>query len=378
MGYRSLGYSNQPQKEAKYITSNNASTSALFFKVTEDLGGGTKANFMGEADFSLVKPSLANAASTNNGTQYTGGFFNGEQYLGLSGGLGDLKLGAPNSPALTAGTTAQPFGTGLGGGYSDTFGRMGTNAGTGISGYLGNATTSRIIRNERAAVYTTPTVAGFNGQIEYAFQNGNGKAQASSANADGTTWASNNNGYQAIAVNYNNGPVNAIAYSGKISAGAVAASTAYAYGTGAATSVLGATHDITYKMLAGNYTAGATTVYAGYTTTVSSNQTAAAADVAEDSKSKNVAVKYVVGNIDLLANYLKRDSNRATDSGFTPNGNAKLVGLGANYNFSKNTLAYFRSEKQSNVATNGQAADGSVTNAYGTVTITSVGLKTAF
>ena len=379
-GYRNLNYSISTQKNATYITNNNASTSAFFFTVQEDLGGGLKARAFGEADWAVVKPSLANGSTTNNGVWYTGGFFNGEQYVNIeSADLGDLKIGTPNSPALTAGTTAQPFGTGLGGGYSDTFGRLGSGAGTGISGYLGNATTSRIIRNERALGSSTPVVSGFKGQIEYTFQNGNGKAQASSANADGTNYASNNNGFLGLAINYNNGPLNAIAYQGQITAGANAAATAYSVSAaGTAAGQLGPNQNIKYTMFAANYNVGASTFYGGLTTTKTSNTTAAATNVYEDSKSSNFAYKYVMGQFDLMANYLVRTSNLTADSGFTPFGISRLTGIGANYNLSKTTNLYVRYEKQSNVATNGQAADGSVANVFGDVKITAVGMRVNF
>jgi predicted porin len=121
--------------------------------------------------------------------------------------------------------------------------------------------------------------------------------------------------------------------------------------------------DYTYNVLAGNYNFGATTVYAGYTTTKSNG----AVTAIEDATSYNVAAKYVMGQIDLLGNYTVRTSNIAGVN------NASVLGLGANYNLSKRTSVYYRYE-QANSNTNDQAA-----TAGGSVTNTSmVGVRHAF
>ena len=386
VGYRDVGVTNNTTKNVRYITQNNASTSALFFQASEELGGGVKAYYMGEADFSPVKVSLANAGTTNNGQWYTGGFFNGEQYVAISSAtMGDLKLGAPNSPMLDVGANvSQPFGTALGGGYSDTFGRFGTSAGTGISGFAGNATTARVIRNERAVVYTSPTISGVTGQLEYAFKNGNGEASVSSTSTNGTTYASNNNGFFGVNLKYQNGPLTLAANSSKLSAGDVmaagfytAATTAVATTNKVSPGVIAAGTNVKYGMYAGNYQVTPDlTVYAGFTTTKTSNQdTASTTNTVEDSKSSNIAFKYVVGQYDLMLNRLNRTSNLAADAVLAPNGNAKLTGFGVNYNLSKMTYAYVRYEKASNVAVTGAGASA---NVYGDQSITAIGLRMKF
>ncbi|PQA84749.1 hypothetical protein C5F52_01730 [Limnohabitans sp. TS-CS-82] len=378
VGYRAISVGNNAQKDAKLITHNNASTSAIFFKAVEDLGGGTKANFFGEADFAPSKNALQNSSTTNNGFSYSGAFFNSEVYVGLNGALGDIKLGAPNSPALSAAGTSNPFGTALGGGYSDTFGRLGTNGNVGINGYSGQATTARIIRHERAVVYTTPTYSGFSGQYEVSFKNGNATGTTSSATTDGTTYASNNNGLASLSLKYNQGPLNAMYYSGTLTGPAnQAAGTISSAGALTANGIT-ANNKVKYNIAAANYTVGAVTGYVGFTTTKSDQTGTPSASITdkEDSKSSNYAVKYAATpTIDLLFNRVTRTSNQATDLVRLPNGKATLTGLGADYKLSKTSSVYYRYEKAANVVVTGSGASS---NTYGDQKIQALGLRVAF
>jgi predicted porin len=378
VGYRAVDVSNNGAKNLKYITHNNASTSAIFFTVKEDLGGGTAANFFAEADFAPSKNALQNGSTTNNGFNYSGGFFNSEVYVGLNGGFGDIKLGAPNSPALTAGTTSQPFGTALGGGYSDTFGRLGVNGNVGINGYAGQATTARIIRNERAIVYTSPVFNGFSGQAEYAFKNTNAEVVTTTSTSSGTNVTGNNNGVVGYALKYNQGPLNAIYYRGELTGGGAAGTFSHAAAANTLTKngILAGTK-VTYDIFGANYTMGDVTGYIGSTKTKSSQTSAPSSTVtdAEDSSSTNYAVKYAVnGNLDVMYNRVTRKHNLAEVTAYYTNGgNATLTGLGADYKLSKRTMVYARYEKAGNVNTLGTAANG-----YGNVAITALGLRHQF
>jgi predicted porin len=145
---------------------------------------------------------------------------------------------------------------------------------------------------------------------------------------------------------------------------------------------------------------GATTIMAGMTNTKTDGMTTAKS--IEDSKSQNIAIKYVMGNVDLLGNYLRRSSGltqaQATDQDTSIATNAagnlytgtyattaKLLGLGANYNFSKNTLLYVRYESikglNANVTTQTAATNGilGVGNYSGASQSTSaIGIKMVF
>jgi len=373
------------------VGSNNITTSNITFKGTEDLGGGLKGGFLYEIDPGVAQNTTLNAATTSNGQVYTGASaVNGEAYVNLSGAFGDIKAGTPNSPALIAGVTIQPFGTALGGGFSSGFGRLGTAGASGINQYVGGPSSGgRIIRHEKAAVYTTPTFSGFNAQIEY-----------SGKNANSGTYTSNDNGVLGLTANYSNGPLNAVFNSTKASAGAVQAAGTFATLGTAAANVLAANASTKWTIAGANYTMGAATLYAGYTTTKTDGLDGLlAATAKEDSKSWNLAGKYVIGQFDLLANYLERKSNLTVDQAYphaTTSGAAaasavaagdytptqKLLGLGVNYNLSKLTSVYARYEQISglNVSSaatlNGVAAVAAAGGA--TQKTTAVGIKVAF
>jgi len=374
-GFRTVNVSNNTAKNLKYFNGNNSSTSAIFFSVKEDLGGGLKAMVFGESDFNAVKPALQNASTTNNGFVYTGAFFNAEVYAGFEGAFGDIKIGSPNSPMLSAVGLSNPFGTALGGGYSDTFGRLGANANVGVSGYSGQATTARVIRHERAMVLTSPTFNGVTAQVEYAAKNTNASYTTTTSTSTGTNATANNNGVSALALKYNQGPLNAMYYSGRLSGGG-ASGTISSAGSLTLNGILQGT-TVKYDVFAANYTMGDVTGYIGYTKTKSSDVATPAAAVTdvEDSKSTNYAIKYAVSpNLDIMANRVSRSHNVAnTTAYYANNGAATLTGFGADYKLSKMTNIYARWEKAGNVNTWGTAA-----NSFGDQTISAVGLRVKF
>jgi predicted porin len=374
-GYKAVTHDKNGTTPWTGIAGNNTATSNITFKGVEDMGQGLKASFLFEVDPTVDRSTTLNQSTTNLGQAYSGSSaVNGEQYVGLTGKFGDIKLGAPNSPALTAGTASQPFGTALGGGFSAGFGRLGTATVSGLNQYVGGPSSGgRIIRSEKSAVYTTPAFAGVTGQVEYSAKNNNG------------AYTSNDIGLLGLAANYNNGPVNVTYYNGKASAGSVtAAGTGSAFGTVAANS-LDPAHSVTWNILGANYTMGAATVYAGYSTTkTSEGQTATAS---EDSKSWNIAGKYVFGQYDFLANYLVRKSNLSSTNaagaaitGYEPT--QTLLGLGVNYNLSKRTNLYARYEAISGLnAKAAAAANGApAVSAFGDAkqTVTAIGVKHTF
>jgi len=360
VGYATTNVDLNSQAKFGGLATNGVSTTAFFFEGMEDLGGGLKAQFRAELDWS---PTLSNSANQNSssssmgGIPYTGTPFNGEQYVGFVGGFGDLKLGTVNSPALDTSSMSQPFGTALGSGFSSSFGRLGTNSTSGYNQYIGaEGSAGRIIRHNKSVVFTTPELTtGLKAQIEYVAQNANG------------AYTANDNGVLSTALRYSDGPVNAMWNTTKVSAGSIASSASASFtslggyvpltaATVAALSSytankLTANGSVTFNMLGGNYTFGNNTVYAGLTTTKSDGVTANGA--LEDSKSQNIGYKYVMGNVDLLANYLTRKSNLTSNevygittanfAAYTPT--QKMLGLGVNYNLSKNTMLYGRYEK---------------------------------
>jgi hypothetical protein len=368
--YRNVSH-DDTTKKVKGVTNNGTYTSQLNFSGKYDIAGGMSAGFFMEMDFNPhISTTLNQTGGNANGGTYNGTPFTGEQLVRLDGAFGTVRLGVPNSPALTAGVTAQPFGTALGGGFSGGFGRLGTTTVSGLNSFEGN-TTGRIIRHEKTLQYITPNLQGLTATIELAAKNQNGTvgatlpAQAatpatattiaqSAATATALGSTSNTDGYLGLAAAYNQGPINAIIYSGKSTASTPAAAGAVAgasnaqivAGGGALTTPAQAlaSGDVKWLILAGNYKIDTLTVYGGYTTTKSNNAAGAAV---EDSKSYNVAAKYTVGQIDLLANLLQRKSGLASQAAAPK---ATLLGLGANYNLSDKVMVYGRFENIKNIA----------------------------
>jgi predicted porin len=278
-----------------------------------------------------------------------------QRYVFINGGWGELSLGQRTNFSTTTGTTAQPFGTALGGGFSGAAGRL-RGAGftaTGALATTGNLQT-RDVRAEGSVRYDSPNFSGFTFGASW-------KPQNNAGDTGGAT-----SGHTNLGLNYAGGPLKvSYAYAkikSDIATGAATAGTcpigwvdngascdldldgngAIGGGENVAYLVAGAagaaayTMNVKHNLLAANYTIGAATIYGGYTT--SKGNTASAVENV-NSASWNLAVKYAVaGNIDLMANYLKDNDKTAADA------NSKLFGLGADYKFSKRTAAYFRYE----------------------------------
>ena len=352
------------------IALNGTGTTAIHFRGVEDLGGGMKALFQAEIDWNPVQSSTLNGSATapTPSQYYSGTPFNGEQFLGLSGGFGSVKLGTPNSAALETNAVAQPFGTALGGGYSNTVARLGTSGNYGINQFVGGSTSAnRVIRHEKTARYDTPEFSGFKASVEYAFGNSN-VAPVAPAVAS----ASDSNKYQAIGLKYNNGPLNVMFSNTKASNNGAysAAGSVAAVGTIALNNLLPG-ETITHNFLAANYTFGPATVYAGYTTSKNNATsvlvpTSAATSAAftggakENAVSYNIAGKYVISStISLMANYI-----RVNDK--TPlNADANIFGLGADYRLSARTALYARYEGYKKSATS--AVAGNQNSGFGSV-----------
>ena len=352
-GYQAISHTDATKKWSG-IKNNAVQTSRVEFVGNEDVGSGLKAGFWMELDFNPVQSTTANAAATADA--FTGTPFTGQQFVSLAGGFGELKIGQPDSPALAiGGGTMQPFGTNVGSGWSGTWGRLGTEGVSGVNSYVGKDT-GRIVRHEKTAVYATPVFNGFQVKAEYSFQNAN---QTDTAKTE-----ANDNGYQSLSAFYSNGPLNAAAFTGSAKSGAnAAAGTMSAVGAASAAGKLATNGEVKWNMLAANYTVGAFTGYAGYTTT---KNTKSDGTYGEDSKSSSLAGKYVMGNVDLLANYVKRTSSLAAPTGALE---SKLTAFGANYNLSKNTALYFRNEHTTGLNT---------TSATQTQTINAIGMWVKF
>jgi predicted porin len=130
---------------------DGSGTTNVTFKASEDLGDGLKAIGLYEHDFDFT----GGANPANGGA--------GEKYVGLQGGFGTIKLGAPNAPSLTiqSGLRGAPFGTKDGG--------RATAGGNTAPGYasFGTMFGKSLTRYDASIVYETPNLGGFTAVVDY-------------------------------------------------------------------------------------------------------------------------------------------------------------------------------------------------------------------
>ena len=278
------------------LINNAQGTSQVTFFGTEDLGGGMKANFLIENDFNSTTDAKSNWGNATNG---------GETYVGLSGKMGDIKFGAPNSPSLdVSGRTS--FGTKIGSGF-------GTTRGVAAQG-LGH------VRENNQIVYTSPTFAGLTLKLATASKTIAGDA----TNVNTTATAAANK--QDIGLTYVNGPLKAVVanYS---QANVYKQTHGYvAYTMGNLTATYGFGSD---ERLAAVTGVAGTTAAAGVI-----------GQAVGKSSNNNVNVAYAMGATTLMANVGKLD-----DKG-TNNYDMKMTAVGAKYDLSKRTSVYARYVKQ--------------------------------
>jgi predicted porin len=136
------------------------SSPRLGFKGVEDLGGGTKANFLLESELSL-RNGGNNGLSTNGSSTYAGPqMFNRGSWVGLSNnGFGETRLGYQNGIMYdNAGEFDALKGANMGGTINV--------ASAGASASTGNIYKGRVAdRLASSYAYITPTFMGFSGKI---------------------------------------------------------------------------------------------------------------------------------------------------------------------------------------------------------------------
>lgn len=143
------------------INSGNQSGSRIGFKGTEELGNGLKANFV-----------LESGIYADTGAQFTPGvLFNRQSYVGLAGGLGEVKLGRISTMFFSNASVFDPF--------SDTL--------AGDSARLINYFGSRI---DNTVNYSFSANNGINGQLAYSFGEVAGKQNANRTLAGAIGYAS--------------------------------------------------------------------------------------------------------------------------------------------------------------------------------------------
>jgi predicted porin len=348
-GYQSINYKGN---SVTGFQGNGSSTSQINFRGTEDLGGGLKANFRVETDWSMVSNganqgakstplALATGgsyAAANDGTLNNGSTFgNGELRVGLSGNFGSVDFGAINQNGLNAILLGQPFGTAIGGGYASVI-RV-------------NAAASAV-REDQSFRYTTPTISGFTGT----FLKSNKQTKAvDSTTVQQTSFSTSLGAYdklgvQEIGVAYANGPL-AVNYNN-------ATFDSKTVGTG--------TTEATVNTLAAAYTMGATKV-------MFLNQTNKTDTNSVNTDYTSVAATYTMGQTVFMVNM----GGLKSKAGATDGKKSDIRGIGADYNLSKTTALYARYESiddKAGVIAAAATIDGTDTKR----TRTALGLRVGF
>ena len=323
-GYQSINYKGNT---VNGIAGNGSSTSQLNVRGTEDLGGGLKATFRVETDWNMVS-NYANTG-TSTGTNFTstansingagGTFGNGEIRLGLeSATLGQIHFGAVNYNSLSTFLTGQPFGTAIGSGFR-TF-------------YINDAQATSSVRAENAIKLVTPTFNGFNATLYKS--NKQDKAATAAAASTSTTGlitqpnafstsvgAYDQVGTQELGLNYANGPIAASYSSLKQDFVGISALNSSLAAAG--------TTESTVNTLGANYTMGAAKFFL-------LNQTNKTNTNSTNNKATTLSATYTMGSIVLMAQTGSLKNVSGTKS--------TLTAIGADYNLSKNTAIYLRSE----------------------------------
>jgi predicted porin len=324
----------------RWGSSSNSTTSNITFVVTEDLGGGMKAGLFLKSD-----PTAGSSSAT--------GLWNSQNYLWVSGGFGKVSLGYMDNFANTTATTAQPYGTAMGGGWSSAFGRL-NGVGTSSAGAVANVAVAtaatagtfagvRDIRVNNSIKWDSPSWSGFTAGLLYRSPNsGSGNA---AADADGQT---------QVGMNYNNGPLN-LSY------------THSNFMTNVASLNKGVA---THNLLAANYKFGDVTLYGGWTSSKATGVNGAApggATSSVDARSWNVALKWqATATMAVMANVLRSDDKLVADQ------DRSLNSLGLDYALSKRTVAYARWEGGDNDKSAVTGANGGKFNR------TALGLRHSF
>ncbi len=351
--------------------------SRLRFTGSEDIGGGTKANFLLEMQPNMANGSVSgnnqinsqlgtnpalpvsatnpvNPATANAGTS-SGALFNRGAWLGLSNAtFGELRIGRQNTPAIGVICTVDLHGcySGFNGGGilfngSNTTGRwISANVGRGLNNNAGlslaaasvarsgavvatgnNGTGADVTRSINAFTYLSPNFAGFTAQAQYAL--GGQPNSAAKQNGNG-----NNFGVQLA---YANGPIYAgLAYQTANSDSLVAAS--------GKMTTLGATYDFGVVKVGAAYQAETASPLAAAATSAAAltGGVSTALPATAWKSAKGFALTAVVP-LGAAAPYIKLGSHQTDGLGAfgVVNGkDSKIVNIGSTYSLSKRTKFY--------------------------------------
>jgi predicted porin len=325
-------------KDAKAVGSN-AGTTTVGIKGSEDLGGGFKAGFSINTDWNEAAGQTQDALAQTDVPAGSSGFGNSQSFLELSSATyGSLRLGSPNNEILGATTSvASPaFSTGIGSAYSSSFSvTNGYGTGTVGAGNIINAQATitgtanagqRGIRQANTIKYISPNISGFSAALGVVQKN----STAGTADIVGVT---------DMSVSYANGPVQVVYAAIQYKVGAnVPLNGSLAANGESKSSILGASYQVLPNVK----------LHAGLSKSTSTNTA-----VNYDSTGTQFGVTYDVTPVIVVMAQMAKVNDKAAS-----NVDRKMVGLGADYKFSKTTRAYVRYDSI-DYKSNGTAESGS-------------------
>ncbi|MEW5892262.1 MAG: porin [Pseudomonadota bacterium] len=266
--------------------SSNASN--IYFKGTEDLGGGLKALWQVQTYFS--------AGGTGNNDTFNGaapdGVGSGNTYVGLSGGFGTVLLGKHEAPMKLIGRSVDLFGDQIGDNRNFTTVKVGAN-GAGFD-----------VRPNNTIAYMTPSFNGLTGALAYA-TNAADTGAAEDASVD--VWSASGK--------YENGPL----------------MVGLGYEIHNLSEANAALKDEKAWRLAAGYVFGDAKVVAFYQDASDLNGVSG-----DDVKTWGLGAAYKMGAITLKAQYYDAD-----DRGNTADTGGNMYALGVDYDLSKRTKVQF-------------------------------------
>jgi len=367
-GLVDLGY-NRTDFKGKVVSTtaapNGSATSNFTFLVSEDLGGGLKADARWEIDPDLTQTvgktsGTPATGTTSNVTSFLG---NGYSFLGLSGGFGAVKFGTINSATLSAnGDGNVGFGTAIGSGY--------------------RVSTFDAVRYQNSFRYDTPTMEGFSASYLLSDKNDMQTATASTGlTGNLVNQTAGRDKVSEIALLYANGPLTArYAAITMEQWGAIATAyyangntfvpTAWTAGTGAAfkLNTLSVNYKLNSALELGYFNQKANSdALVGAASTLST--TSVATTNVFDRKTNGFAAAYTIGATKFMANYQSVSNGDSATKRTTSvaGATAKVLGLGVDYSVSKRSVIYGRYEKDTESTGSGaaQAFRDTATPGYG-------------
>jgi len=380
-GIMDANYSSGTTYGQKYslVNQSGARTTTFKFAGSEDMGGGLKANFQMEvqpliiatdgnntvnkAGWGSIQTTAINGSQSGAAGFYQSGLTGqGNTYIGVEGGFGDIRFGTNNTASLAA--------------HLNGAGAWGTGVGSGYGTQIGSTSSNTFTRFESSVAYYSPKVNGLQGRFLTNFKN---DAQYGSTTS-GTT--ARRPAVQEIGVEYANGPMqlNLAQLQIKSSPNEPAGATVYAPLVGS---------NITTKTTtaSGSYDLKVARIGATYSSVVNDAGVTFSTGVAgaTDTKAMMYNLQVPMGQWRFLAStgFVKVNASPVVPAIGNKN---TLTGVGVEYDLSKRTYLYARYQGGKNEAANSATTvvNGAVVNATptaltdATYNLTAVGISHAF